>query len=252
MSVTTPLPILPPLRTDQALFLDFDGTLVEIAPSPDSIVLDPTLPEVLSRLLDRLDGAVAIVSGRPIADIDHWLRPLKLPCAGVHGAERRDRDGKLCTSAPPELALVAERLQRLAHEHPRLLLERKSAAVALHYRQAPELEPLCRAVLAELLASLSNLKLLQGKQVFEILSPAVSKGHAIDAFLQEPPFAGRQPVFMGDDVTDEDGFETVQRHNGLAAKVGAGESGARCRLDNPAAVRQWLFEAAGIGATDSP
>jgi trehalose 6-phosphate phosphatase len=236
----------PPLRPDHALFLDFDGTLVEIAPSPDSIVLDPMLPEVLSRLAQALGGALAIVSGRPIGDIDRWLAPLKLPCAGVHGAERRDGAGQLCIAAPAELVPVAAQLQALVDAHPGLLLERKSASVALHYRQAPELEPVCRAALAELLAPLPGLRLLQGKQVFEVLSPAVSKGHAIEAFLQEPPFAGRQPLFVGDDVTDEDGFEAVQRHGGVAAKVGPGESGASCRLDSPAAVRQWLFAAAGL------
>jgi trehalose 6-phosphate phosphatase len=242
--VTTP----PPLRPDHALFLDFDGTLVEIAPSPDSIVLDPMLPAALSRLADRLGGALALVSGRPIADIDRWLAPLRLPSAGVHGAERRDGDGQLSAVAPPELAALADRLEALVREHPGLLLERKSASVALHYRQAPALEALCRAALAELLAPLPGLRLLQGKQVLEVLPPAVGKGQAIEAFLREPPFAGRRPLFVGDDVTDEDGFEAVQRHGGIAVKVGPGESGAACRLDSPAAVRQWLFAAAGLAA----
>ncbi|MEW6704749.1 MAG: trehalose-phosphatase [Pseudomonadota bacterium] len=235
--MTTP----PPLTPDNALFLDFDGTLVEIAPRPDGIVLDPMLRGALARLHQRLGGAVAIVSGRPIAEIDHWLQPLQLPCAGVHGAERRSEAGVVTTvHATTAVAAVAERLQALAARHAGLLVERKSVSVALHYRLAPQLEPVCRAMLQEAVSQEPSLRLLQGKQVLEVLPRGVGKGHAIDTFLAEPPFKGRCPVFVGDDVTDEAGFQRVQQRGGIAVKVGPGETAAQCRIDNPVAVRQWL------------
>lgn len=245
---TTPLP--PP--RDQALFLDFDGTLVDIAPSPDSIELDPMLTHVLSRLHEQLHGAVAIVSGRPIAEIDGWLAPLTLPCAGGHGAECRSHRGLASLAAPAGLGKVTEQLAILAAEHAGLWLEHKSASVALHYREAPELHASLRAAITKLLQCQPALRLLEGKHILEILPRQVSKGRAIESFLQEPPFAGRRPVFLGDDVTDEAGFDFVQRHGGIAVKVGAGDSCARFRLDNPNAVRQWLFAAAGLTESTVP
>jgi trehalose 6-phosphate phosphatase len=237
------------LNDNQALFLDFDGTLVDIAPAPDRVVVDPLLTRALERLLERLRGAVALVSGRPIAQIDRWLAPLTLPCAGVHGAERRTAAGQVRRVPLPDLGAIASALEHWAGEHVGLLVERKGVSVALHYRQAPELRTLCEHKLREVLSQHRGLHLMHGKMVLELLPQGVSKAHAIDAFLSESPFAGRQPLFIGDDVTDEAGFEHVRAAGGVAVKVGPGPSIAERRLEGPAAVRSWLFAAAGLTAT---
>jgi trehalose 6-phosphate phosphatase len=234
----------PTLDRDHALFLDFDGTLVDIAPSPDRIVVDPALTRTLARLLHRQDGALAIVSGRPIAEIDRWLAPLQLPAAGIHGAERRDVRGAIERRDDASLAPIVEQMERLAAAEPGLRVERKRGAVALHYRDAPHCETLCRHALQEALAQAPEFALLPGKCVFEVLPRGISKGRSVQAFLAAPPFAGRPPVFIGDDVTDEAGFEAVQAVGGIAVKVGPGASVARFRLDDAAAVRRWLAEAA--------
>jgi trehalose 6-phosphate phosphatase len=233
--------LLPPLLEPQdALFLDFDGTLVDLAPTPESIHVDDTLLHELQALALRQQGAVAIISGRALCDIDRWLAPLTLPAAGVHGAERRSATGITVVTEVQVLQAVADRLQPLVDSHPGLVLERKRAAVALHYRLAPELEPACRAAVAEALAGQPALKLLQGKCVLELLPQGIGKGEAIAAFLAEAPFDGRRPVFVGDDVTDEAGFDAVLRHQGIAVKVGPGESLASHRLQDTDHVRRWL------------
>lgn len=237
-SATTLLP--PLLEPDDALFLDFDGTLVDLAPTPESIHVDDALLHALQALQQRQRGAVAIVSGRTLDDIDRWLAPLQLPAAGVHGAERRSAGGLTVCAEVQALGQVADALRPLVQEHPALVLEQKHAAVALHYRRAPELEAACRAAVAEVLAGLPALKLLQGKCVLELLPQGVGKGEAVAAFLAEPPFAGRRPVFVGDDVTDEGGFDAVLRHHGIAVKVGGGESLAPHRLQDTEQVRAWL------------
>lgn len=227
-----------------ALFLDFDGTLVDIAPSPDSVVVDPQLTTALAQLHERLGGALAIISGRPIHELDHWLAPLTLPAAGVHGAERRHGNGEVERLQIDALDAVAQGLQRLVDGHAGLRLERKGMAVALHYREAPELQALCEQAMAEVQAAHAALHVLHGKKVLELLPRGVSKGHAIEAFMAEPPFAARHPVFVGDDVTDEAGFAFVRQHGGSAVKVGPGETAAQQRLEGPADVRRWLFAAA--------
>jgi trehalose 6-phosphate phosphatase len=238
------MPISPPLNDDHALFLDFDGTLVDIAPSPDRIVVDPALTDALARLSERLGGALAIISGRPIAELDRWLLPLKLPAAGIHGAERRRAGGEVQRLPTGALAAVGARAEVLAAAHPGVRVERKGAAVAVHYREAPQWEGVCRDTLARAVAEAPGLQLLDGKMVLEVLPLGVSKGHAIEAFLAEPPFAGRQAIFLGDDVTDEAGFEAVQRRGGVAVKVGPGPTIATQRIEGAAAVRRWLLAAA--------
>lgn len=233
--------------TDTAFFFDFDGTLVELAPTPDSICVPPSLIALLAALRHRSHGAVAIVSGRGIDNIDTFLNMPDLPIAGLHGAERRDANGDTqrigfndarLLRIERELAVVVER-------HPGMLLEIKGAAVALHYRNAPEREGIAREATERLVADYADAYVLQpGKMVFEIKPKGVDKGRALAAFLNEPPFAGRMPVFAGDDLTDDKGFAVVNAHGGLSIKVGAGETSARARLDSVdalhAQIARWL------------
>jgi len=222
-----------------ALFLDFDGTLVDIAPEPGAVVVPCSLVPTLSSLQGYLAGAVAVVSGRPIREIDQYLSPLQLPVAGVHGAERRSAEGDLdpLPVSSPSLEEVDRAATGLAQRHPELLVERKSASLALHYRRAPQYEQLCLDVMEQAVEQSPGLVLLRGKMVVEAKPGGVSKGSAIEAFLREPPFVGRTPVFVGDDVTDEIGFSTVQRLGGLGVKVGEGPTVAWQRLSHPGALR---------------
>lgn len=228
------------LGPECALFLDFDGTLVEIADRPEDVIVPPTLVRTLHALHEWLGGAVAIVSGRPIEQIDAYLRPLVLPAAGVHGAERRRARGSMIRADVPPLGRPLEAAEALARNHPGLRVECKRGSVALHYRLAPELEPICLAAMQEAVDASPGLTLLRGKMVLEAKPSGVSKGHAVEAFLQEAPFAGRVPVFIGDDVTDEVGFAAVQRLGGLGVKVGEGASVAEARLADAAAMRAAL------------
>lgn len=231
------------LDPDCALFLDFDGTLVEIAAHPAAVVVPTGLVETLAQLQRSLDGAVAVVSGRPIQQIDRYLDPLVLSIAGVHGAERRRADGSTAWLDVPPLHAVEETVAALVRAHPALRLEHKRGSLALHYRQAPELEALCLATVTQAMERSPGLTLLRGKMVVEAKPAAASKGRAIEDFLAEPPFAGRKPVFIGDDVTDEAGFAVVQARGGLAVKVGAGPTVAGQRLDSPAAMRDEMERA---------
>jgi len=234
----------PHLDGRSALFLDFDGTLVDIATTPERVVVEPELVDTLGRVRDRLEGALALVSGRPIASIDRWIAPLVLPVAGIHGAERRRADGLIERLPLVPLDAVADLAERLAALHPGLRVERKGLSVALHYRQAPEFEATCLAAMSDAVTREPSLHLLRGKKVVEVLPHGVSKGQAIEAFLRESPFAGRRPLFIGDDITDEDGFAVVQRAGGVSIKVGEGDSVAAYRLGSAAGVRRWLYAAA--------
>lgn len=238
----------PAIGPDAALFLDFDGTLADLAPRPDGVHLDAGTITALTAIAEALDGAVAIVSGRPIREIDDFLAPLWLPVAGVHGFERRSGQGRNHAGTPGDPATVAavtEAVRAFAREDPRLVAEVKRAAVALHYRQAPERADACIAAVERLADAYPNVNILHGKYVVEAKFSASSKGTAIRDFMKEPPFAGRKPVFIGDDVTDEEGFKAVQELGGVGIKVGEGETAAMTRLAGPAEVRTWLGEAAG-------
>ena len=233
-------PAPPPLPDDAALFLDFDGSLVPIAPTPDSIVVPTTLLPLLHALQAQLQGAVAIISGREIAVLDAYLQPLRLPSAGAHGAQRRNASGHQCDASPGDISAVVEACQQLAQAHPALYVEPKQSGVALHYRRDPSLEGLCLHSLQAMLAHRPQWTLLRGKWVLEMLPSDASKGRAIQAFMQEPPFAGRTPFFVGDDISDESGFAAVLAERGVAIKVGPGASAASHRLDGVDAVHQWL------------
>jgi len=236
---------VPQLTPRHALFLDFDGTLADIAAQPQAVQLDAGVLHDLRALQRSLGGALAIVTGRTLADIDRFLSPLHLPLACEHGAHWRPLPGAAGT-ATPALALgpVLQAMADLAARHPGLLIERKSAGAALHYRQAPQLQQLCEDTLARAVAQVPGAELLAGKCVYEVKPAGTGKGQAIARFLQQPPFAGRVPLFFGDDVTDEAGFACVQSVGGVGVKVGPGSSAARARIESPAAVRAWLRQAA--------
>jgi trehalose 6-phosphate phosphatase len=231
------------LYSSTALFLDFDGTLVDIAEQPDQVEVPSALVPTLRSLNEYLGGAVAVISGRPIAQIDDFLKPLELAAAGVHGAERRSASGELELLSTQPLDLVEEAAHSLAARNAGLLVERKRGSVALHYRQAPQLEALCLTAMREAVQASPGVTLLQGKMVVEAKPSGATKGGAIEDFMRETPFAGRTPLFVGDDITDEVGFASVQRIGGLGVKVGAGASVAWQRIATPGQLRQELHDA---------
>lgn len=234
------MPLMPSLTTDHALFLDFDGTLADIAAKPDKVQVPVGLPPTLRALHQLLGGALAIVTGRKQSDVDGFLAPLLLPMASEHGAQYRFADARQAAIEAPDLGRVLAAATSLQAQHPELIVETKRASVALHFRQAPHLEPLCRETLEHALHGADGLELMQGKCVLEVKTAGVHKGQAIAAFMQTPPFAGRTPVFVGDDVTDEAGFAAVLALGGWAIKVGTGPSQASYRCTTPAALRGWL------------
>ncbi|MFZ1430137.1 MAG: trehalose-phosphatase [Geminicoccaceae bacterium] len=228
-----------------ALFLDYDGTLVPIAPTPDAAHADDALRHLLERLARRLDGAIAIVSGRPVADIDGFLAPLRFSVAGLHGLQLRPRSGDLLEHVPPDSVLAAARLRlgAFVELNPGTLLEDKRLSVALHFRQAPDAAAAAEAVASRLAdESAGLLRLQRGKMVVELLPAGRDKGRAIDDLLQLPDFAGRRPVFVGDDVTDEAGFRTVNHLDGTSIRVGHAEGGtdAQHYLADIGALQRWL------------
>ena len=231
---------------DCALFLDFDGTLVDIAARPEQVVVTPALRATLGALQRSLGGRLALVSGRPVAEIDALLAPLQLPAAGVHGMERRGADGILHRLPVPSLAGVRARAQALAARHPGLWVEEKHGALALHYRQAPELQAACSMALGEAVRDFPELLLMEGKMIIEVKAAGVGKGTAIRDFLAEAPFAGYRAVFAGDDTTDEAGFDYIQSVGGAGIKVGPGPSLARYRIASAEALRAALARAAGL------
>lgn len=242
----------PALPAKAALFLDFDGTLVPIAQRPQDVRVPPTLIPTLQRLHCMQGGALAIISGRPLSGVDEFLSPLLLPAAGAHGAERRDATGQitLCRAETP--ASVWAAAATLAAQHNGLLLEPKPSGFALHYRLNPSLAETCQVTLANALNEAPDAshawELLLGHCVCELKQRGVSKGTAVQAFLAEPPFAGRLPVFIGDDVTDEDGFVAVQAAGGFGIHVGAGPTQAMYQLADTDAVATWLEAAHEVRA----
>ncbi|CAN7214558.1 MULTISPECIES: trehalose-phosphatase [unclassified Acidovorax] len=235
--------LLPILTTANALFLDFDGTLTELASRPEAVRIASGLVPTLSALHGHLGGALAIVTGRPEADIDVFLAPLHLPLASEHGAQYRLHDTSHPAVQPPDLAPVLQAAYDLASRHPGLLVEPKRASVALHYRLAPHMEARCLDTLERALQGMEGVELMRGKFVFEVKPRGVHKGQAIVDFMTQPPFAGRVPVFVGDDVTDESGFAAVQALGGWGIKVGEGPTMAQHRCMTPAALRGWLSSA---------
>lgn len=227
------------LANDASLFLDFDGTLVEIAPRPDAVAVDARLRALIARLAARLGGRVAIVSGRGAEEIETLFGRPGVPIGGSHGAELRGVADAVMPERPAALDLVADRFRALAAAIPGVLVEVKPLGVGLHYRGVPEAEDACRT-LAEALAASTGLTLQRGKMVFELRAPG-DKGRAIAALMAAPPFAGSRPVFLGDDLTDEPGFAIAARLGGAGVLVGPARSTeASYRLPDVAAALRWL------------
>ena len=235
----------PPLQDPaaSAIFLDVDGTLLEFAEQPMDVVVPAPLRALLADLHRAGGGALALVSGREIATIDRLFRMPELAVAGLHGLERRDGSGCLRRrpAAGPAFAALERRLADFARTHPGVTLEHKRVALAVHYRAAPGQAAAVAALAEALEADLpAEFRVQRGHQVVEVRPAGADKGVAIGEFLAETPFAGRRPVFVGDDLTDEHGFEVINTAGGLSVKVGGGPSAARYRLAGPAAVHRWL------------
>jgi trehalose 6-phosphate phosphatase len=239
--------VSPALDRETGLFLDVDGTLLDIAPTPDAVVVPEGLVDTLNRLSEALDGAVALVSGRRRAELAQFFRGADVVLVGEHGATASVPlpavDAARGERPPPALTAA---LRRFAARHPDTLLELKGHGAALHVRRAPEAAAAARR-LANALAETyrDRVRLLRGKAVFEFVSNGISKGRAIEALLEQEPFRGRRPYVIGDDVTDEDGFAVANRLGGTALRVGSSDlrmthSVARYTIPTPLQLRKWL------------
>lgn len=235
-----PLDLLQPATT--AFFFDCDGTLARIVDQPDAAGVDADIIRCLDFLWKATSGALAVVSGRSISQLDKMLHPLVLPLAGVHGIERRDGAGIVYRPDFDAQAVlrIATELQPFVAENEGLVSEVKSASVALHYRMRPELEPEALSLMSRMAGEHADFRLLRGKMVAELSASHRTKGDAIDDFMLEAPFAGRVPVFAGDDVTDEDGFAVLPKHEGIGIKIGAGTTSATHRVATLDDFHAWL------------
>ncbi|WP_099868106.1 trehalose-phosphatase [Pararhizobium haloflavum] len=230
-----------------AIFLDLDGTLVPIATRPDEIVVDRTTIDLLDQLHRNTDGALAVISGRPVDKLRCFLAPVTVPLAGSHGLELSLPGEPVMRRPIDEEALqkADQRLCRFAQSDGRLIVERKSCSVALHYRQAPDRKASCERLMQDILNAFPMLKLIAGKMVLELTAGEGDKANAIKQLMQRPPFAGRVPLFAGDDATDESAFPVVQELGGLTIKVGTGETSARFRFADVEAFLRWLKTLSG-------
>ncbi len=237
-----PRPAPPSIRPECALFLDFDGTLVDLQDDPARVQVDRDLCSVLAGARRLLGGAVALVSGRAIAQLDTLFAPERPPAAGIHGLERRSAHGMLQKAGNTQtMRRAAWKLRDRFASDRRIRVEDKGAALAIHFRGHAEIEGVIRAAAVAMLKSLGDgYRLMAGADVFELLPTGASKGSAVHAFMAEPPFVGRMPVFVGDDLTDIDGFRAAVELGGYAVAVG-NRVDAGYRLSGPSAVRDWLL-----------
>jgi trehalose 6-phosphate phosphatase len=224
-----------------SLFLDFDGTLVTFADRPDAVRMEPSLIEVLAHLHTLLDGRLAILTGRSIADVREFLAPLNLAVAGSHGLERADAKTTIESTPPSEqLNQAIEHLRDFAADRPGILVEEKPMSVALHYRAAPGAEEECFEA-AQRTAVSTGFTIQPGNMVLELKPACSDKGTALEQFMDEAPFRGSRPVFLGDDLTDEHGFLAARRLGGVGVLVGEyRETAAGFLLENVGAVHDWL------------
>ena len=240
-------PLLPLPDPDErwALFLDMDGTLFDLIDDPELVRATPALLEILDALTEQLDGALALISGRDLSAIDRIMAPRRYPAAGSHGAEwRLSETGDILATAPDTAALAAAaaEMERFIATCPGVNLERKTQSLALHYRLQPQAKDQVLTAAEAVLRRLGEgYRMMPGKGVYEIAPAVGDKGVAITRFLESPPFHGRRPVFAGDDVTDERGFEVVNQQGGLSIHIGsATETHACLHCPSPTALRHWL------------
>jgi trehalose 6-phosphate phosphatase len=239
---------LPPPSLKWCLFLDVDGTLIELTDSPLDTVASPELKTLLGQVAERLGGALALVSGRSIHYLDGLFAPLRLPAAGLHGVERRKASGAMhgASFVDTQLTLARSAVNALVRDHPGTSVEDKGRTIAVHFRMAPEREAQVRHALTAIAKPLgSNYHIQEGNMVLEIKPRGFTKATAIKAFMAEPPFSGRTPVFVGDDLTDQDGFQMVEDRGGISIAVGD-RVRAQFHLESPAAVRSWLHSIAAL------
>lgn len=226
-----------------AILLDVDGTLLDLAATPREVFVPPSLRETLAVLLDKTDGALALVSGRPLSDLDMIFAPLQLPAVGGHGAEIRVAAGGAADRG--RAAPLGDDVKRLfasvAAASPGILIEDKGYSVALHYRLAPEMEQYVHNAVIQISERLSDrFELLPGKAVIEIKPGGFDKGTAVRHLMTCHPFAGRRPVFVGDDTTDEAAFAVLPEFSGVGISVGRRIPGVAMCFDAPPDVRMWL------------
>jgi trehalose 6-phosphate phosphatase len=238
----------PPPSLSWCLFLDVDGTLIELTDTPSETRADVELRTLLRDVAERLGGAVALISGRKIQTLDELFVPLRLPAAGLHGVERRKADGAMQGAILIDAQLNGARasIKALVEAHPGTLMEDKDRTIAVHFRMAPGFGEVLRQSLIDIAKPLgSNYHIQSGKMFYEIKPRGFSKATAIEAFMREAPFNGRRPVFIGDDLTDRDGFGVVEASGGISIAVGDQVQG-QFQLADVVAVRAWLRAIAAL------
>jgi trehalose 6-phosphate phosphatase len=243
------VPLIPRDLRHSAILLDVDGTILDIAPTPQAVQVPESLRRTLAVVREAVDGALALASGRPLADLDAIFAPLRLPAIGGHGAEIRlvAGGGTIARRAAPLDQRFKKMLKDIAARHPGVMMEDKDYSIALHYRLAPNEGP---ALVAEVRQACEawadrSIEPLAGKAVIEIKAARFNKGSAVRELMSHPPFAGRTPIFIGDDKTDEDAFAVMPEFDGLAISVGRRLSGINGHFGSPADVRGWLERLAG-------
>jgi trehalose 6-phosphate phosphatase len=241
MEKSTPPPSVDPVRN--ALFLDFDGSLVDFALLPEKIVVRPDTITLLDNTHRRMNGALAIVTGRRIANIDQHLAPLRLPAAGVHGLEFRAGAGETRrTPVSEELEEARRRLLQALSPNDPVYLEDKHGALVLHYRMHPDQEVRAGRLAEHSVDGLDTLSVVSGHSIFEIRQRDITKANAVRRFMRRPPFEGRVPIFVGDDLTDEDGMRAAAALGGFGVKIGEGKTVATFRLPDTKAVQRWISQ----------
>ncbi|WP_245414946.1 trehalose-phosphatase [Aureimonas flava] len=241
-------PPLDPAR--HALFIDFDGTLVELVDRPEDVRISPEAVQRLGVLQRQCAGAFALLSGRRIADLDRFLSPLAFAAGGIHGLERREEPGGpiVPLAGPAGLDPIRLVLSVGVTEEPRLRLEDKGTSLVVHYRGHPELEGAAVELVQRSVADEPGFAVMKGDNIVEVHLGGMDKGKALSAFMTREPFVGRVPVYLGDDTTDEFGFAAVKALNGVSIKVGNGPSEADYRLSCVDSVHRWLGSEPGLGA----
>ena len=237
-------PSLIPSLQECAILLDVDGTILDLAATPREVWVPPSLRHDMMRLSERTGGAVALVSGRSLNDLDLLFSPLQLPAVGGHGAEFRLQTGgelEFRRTVPLDSALK-RKFASVAEIGPGIVIEDKGYSIALHYRLAPALAEVVKGAVAQICAEnpLAPIEVLHGKSVLEIKQTGFNKGTGVRELMRHPPFAARHPIFIGDDVTDESVFDIISEFDGLAFSVGRMVEGVSGHFEKPEAVRGWL------------